>query len=63
MKPSHGLGASAMQRLSIGGAEEGGDLSSLEAYPDISLDRYVDDGNFWHINKTYPGQVRTPSSF
>jgi hypothetical protein len=50
---NNGLSASAMQWLSSGA--EGGDLSFLDDYPDISLKDYVEDGNFWHINKEFPG--------
>ncbi len=32
-----------------------GDVSFLDQYPSIALDQYEDTGDFWYINKEYPG--------
>jgi hypothetical protein len=46
--------AAAHSRRRFEIAAAGDNLSFLEEYPDLPLEDYVNEGNFWHINKDFP---------
>ena len=53
--------ASLGKLLNVGGkGENPNDTSYLSVYENIPLNEYVDDGNFWHINKKYTHNPTLP---